>query len=201
MVRRLRLRRSTRIRRRRTKPGNNGYLERSGALPVHLWLAPAEGGEAKRLTSGKWSLPNFYAPGPPPSPISFTPDGGSLVFVKADSPLTGETDSSRVQILDIATGALRPLTQGPSMELAPVLSPDGSRVAYMSSRDGKPRNEDSAFVVPIGGGAKKDVAYDLDRAIGGAAWLPDNQSLALMGTDGTRSCLWLQPIGGQAKKA
>src|SRR5262249_34130666 len=35
--------------------GNNGYLVASAPRPAHLWLVPAAGGEARRLTSGSWS--------------------------------------------------------------------------------------------------------------------------------------------------
>jgi dipeptidyl aminopeptidase/acylaminoacyl peptidase len=180
--------------------GNNGYLERSRALPVHLWLVQASSGELKRLTSGTWSLPNHFAPAGPPSQIGFTPDGRSLVFVKADSPLSGDTDSSRLEVLDVATGAIRPITQAASEESDPVLSPDGSRVAYVFSRDGKARNEETVYIAPVAGGAGTDAAYSLDRSIASAAWMPDGQSLLLAGNDGTHSSVWLQPIGGKTQK-
>jgi dipeptidyl aminopeptidase/acylaminoacyl peptidase len=179
--------------------GNNGYLERSRALPVHLWLAEAVGGEAKRLTSGNWSLPNHFAPAGPPSQIGFTPDGRWLVFVKADSPLSGDTDSSRIHALNVATGAIRSITQATTEEADPVLSPDGARIAYLSSRDGKARNEHALYIAPVAGGTGTDVAYALDRSISSAAWMPDGQSLLMAGNDGTHSSLWLQPIGGTAK--
>jgi len=46
--------------------GNNSYLERAAARPVHLWTVTV-GGQAKRLTSGSWSLPVRMAPSGPPS--------------------------------------------------------------------------------------------------------------------------------------
>ena len=90
--------------------GNNSYLERTAAAPVHLWTVPARGGEAKRLTSGTWSLPVHAAPAGPPSEIAYLPDGKSIVFVTAASPITGESESSRLEIIDVATGAMHSLT-------------------------------------------------------------------------------------------
>jgi dipeptidyl aminopeptidase/acylaminoacyl peptidase len=72
-------------------------------------------------------------------------------------------------------------------------------VAYVFSRDGKARNEDTVYVAPVAGGAGTDAAYSLDRSIASAAWMPDGQSLLLAGNDGTHSSVWLQPIGGQAQ--
>ena len=51
--------------------GDGSFLDKEKALPTHLWLIPATGGEAKRLTSGSWTLPVAVPPGPPASPIAF----------------------------------------------------------------------------------------------------------------------------------
>jgi dipeptidyl aminopeptidase/acylaminoacyl peptidase len=178
--------------------GNNDYLERSRAVPTHLWLVGADGGEAKRLTAGAWSLPHHFAPSGPPSQIWFTKDGTKLIFVKADSPISGDNDSSRLEVVDIATGALHALTGAAAPEDDPVLSPDGTKVAYSFPRDGKRRNLDSVYVAPVSGGAGKDAAYGLDRGVGGAAWLPDSETLLVTGNEGTKVGLWKQPIGGKA---
>lgn len=180
--------------------GNNDYLERSRGLPVHLWLASTTDGSAKRLTSGSWSLPSHFAPAGPPSQIGFTPDGRQIVFVKADSPITGDTRSSRITLLDIATGSTRGLTSANLQESDPILSPDGARVAYAFPRDGKLRNETALYIAPVAGGPGTDAAYALDKEITGAAWMPDGRSLLLASIDGTRGALWMQTIGGQATR-
>jgi WD40 repeat protein len=77
--------------------GNNSYLERAAARPVHLWTVTTSG-EAKQLTSGSWSLPVHMAPSGPPSQIAYTADGRSIVFVRAESPITGESDTARLQM-------------------------------------------------------------------------------------------------------
>lgn len=177
--------------------GNNSLLERSRALPVHLWMASAAGGEAKRLTSGSWSLPNLLSTALPQ--MRFTPDGTRIIFVKADSPLTGDGAASRVQVLEIASGAMRDLT-GKSDEWGVTLSPDGMRIAYRTLRDRKVRNETAVYVTSINGGEGADAAYALDRSISGAEWMPDSRSLLLAFTDDTRALYAVQPIGGAAKR-
>ncbi len=180
--------------------GNNNYLEKSRPLPVHLWMVPSAGGDAKRLTSGSWSLPNHFAPAGPPSQIWFTPDGRQLLFVKADSPISGDNDTSRLQSLDVASGAIRAITSAKEEESNPVLSPDGTRVAYQYPRDGKRRNETAVYVVPTVGGAGADAAYALDRDVASAAWMPDGRSLLVASNDETHVSYWVQPVDGAAKR-
>ncbi len=189
--------------------GNNSYLERTAAMPVHIWTitaagGPVTGGSAKRLTSGAWSLPVTAAPAGPPPEISYTPDGKSIVFVRAESPITGEGESSRLELLDVATGATHPLTKASIAEGAPRLSPDGTQVAYSFPRDGKRRNEESVYVVPANGaagaGLGKDVTYALDHALSAAGWMPDGKALLVSGPETTKTGMWLQPLEGPAKR-
>ncbi len=180
--------------------GNNDYLARTRPVSTHLWLISIEDGNAKRLTQGSWSLPHHLAPAGPPSQIAFTPDGHSLVFVRADSPLTGDTESSRIQVLDLASGMAHALTAASVPETGPLLSPDGAKVAYTSARDSKRHNEQAVYVAPLAGGAGGDAAYALDRGLGLAAWMPDGRSLLITGSDGTHSAMWLQLLGGSASR-
>ena len=179
--------------------GNNSYLERAAARPVHLWTVTV-GGEAKRLTSGSWSLPVHMAPSGPPSQIAYTADGRGIVFVRAESPITGDSDTARLQVVDAATGAMRAVTKSAVAEGNPVLSPDGTMVAYGSARDGKRENEETVYVAPVAGGAGRDVAFALDRGIAGAAWMPDGKALLLSANDGTKVAYWVQPLDGAAKR-
>ena len=184
--------------------GNNDYLERARVLPTHLWTVDAMDGTAKRLTQGTWSLPNHFAPAGPPSQLEWTPDGRSLIFVKADSPITGDAETSRLEILDVTTGSMHDLTQPGVAAGNPVLSPDGSRLAYSYPRGGERRNEEAVYVMPLipnqAGGTGTDAAFALDHAVGGAAWLPDGKGLVLSGTDGTKNVFWRQPLGGEARR-
>ena len=185
--------------------GNNGFLERTRPQPVHLWMIECKAGEckdgaAKRLTQGAWSLPVHFAPSGPPSQLRFTPDGKSIVFVRAESPLSGDDDTSRIELVDVATGQMHQVTSSAIEEEDPVLSPDGTLVAYSSPRDGSRGNQVSVFVARVSGGSGKDAVYALDRNIGAAEWMPDGRALLVDGNDGTSAALWLQPLSGLAKR-
>jgi len=180
--------------------GDNGYLETKAPAPSHIWLVAADGGKARRLTSGAWTLPKVLPPSSPSSPLSWSPDGNSIVFTKQDDPHSGDSDLRTVQILNVATGEIRKLTAHEKLEGFGVFSPDGGRIAYWFPRDGSRANENEIFVTSVTGGDGQDATRAIDRNILRAIWMPDGKSLLVGGHDGTQVGLWMQPIGGAAKK-
>jgi len=180
--------------------GDTDYLETAAAMPSHVWLVPADGGAAKRLTSGSWSLPIVFPPSPPSSPLSWSPDGKSIVITRQETAEPGDGDEATLRILDAATGQTRKLTTHEKFEGAGLYSPDGSQIAYWYSRDGDLNNENEIYVAPASGGDGTDVTRAIDRDVERAIWMPDGKSLLVGGHDGTGVSLWLQPLDGQARK-
>ncbi len=180
--------------------GDNDYLTTEAPQPSHIWLFSADGGRAKRLTSGAWSLPKSAPPSPPASPISWSPDGKSLLFTRQEHPQQGDADLTTLQVLDVETGEIRKLTKHEKFESFGVFSPDGSRVAYWYPRDGDPNNENEIFVTRAAGGDGTDTTRDIDHDLVRVMWMPDGNSLLVGGNDGTQVSMWLQPLGGAAKK-
>lgn len=180
--------------------GDNGYLETKAPAPSHIWLVAADGGRPRRLTSGSWTLPKVLPPSSPSSPISWSPDGKLLTFTKQDDPHSGVSDRRTVQILSVDTGQMRKLTGHEKYEGFGLFSPDGSQVAYWYPRDGDRANENEILVTAASGGDEQDVTRAIDRNILRAIWMPDGKSLLVGGHDGTQVALWLQSLGGVAKK-
>ena len=79
----------------------SSYLATETPRPVHAWLAPLDGNPAKRLTSGAWTLPAPYPPGPAPPAPSFSADGKTLAFVRINSVHSGERGESTIHLLDV----------------------------------------------------------------------------------------------------
>lgn len=180
--------------------GDTDFLETAAAQSSHVWLVSADGGAAKRITSGTWSLPIVFPPSPPSSPLSWSPDGKSLLITRQETAEPGDGDMTTLQMLDVDSGKMRKLTSHTHLESAGVLSPDGSQVAYWYNKDGDANNQVEIFVAPASGGDGVDVTRGIDRDIQRAIWMPDGKSLLVGGHDGTGTSLWLVTLDGNARK-
>jgi dipeptidyl aminopeptidase/acylaminoacyl peptidase len=176
--------------------GLNDYLAKAAAPVYHIWLAPAAGGAATRLTSGSWSLPVSEMS----AALSWSPDGKTLLFTRVPESSFGAFDQSRVQVLDVESGEIAPLTSDDQFSTRATRSPDGSRVAFWRPRDGDFNNENEILVMSAAGGAATDVTRAIDRDILHAFWMPDGKSLLVGGMDRTRVSLWIQPLDGPARR-
>ena len=181
--------------------GHNDFLVTTAQMPSHLWITPTDGiGRAKRLTSGSWTLPKSMPPSSPSSPVNWSPDGNSLVFVKVATPYTGDSDQSSIQVIDVETGAMRALTGRVKSESQPVISPDGKWVSYWYPREGHSKNVNEIQVAAFAGGEGRSVTAAIDRNVMRAIWTADSKSLIVSANDGTGVSIWNQPVEGAAKK-
>jgi dipeptidyl aminopeptidase/acylaminoacyl peptidase len=179
--------------------GDNDYLATQTQMPSHLWLVPAEGGAARRLTSGSWSLPKAAPPSSPASPLSWSPDGKSILIVQQATPNWGDTDQSVIAAVDVSSGQIRKLTTHKAFEGYPIYSPDGASIAYWYPRDGDPNNGNELFVLQ-GHAEGIDLTRQLDRNIVRAIWSQRGDSLLVAAHDGVRVGLWYQPRKGAARR-
>ena len=184
------------------KVGAQDLFLREALQPQHIWLVSVSGGTVRRLTSGAWSVEWVLPPGSPPSGLSWSPDGRTIAFAQVPSMESGKLDSVRVQLLDVASGTLRPLTSAPRFENNPVFSPNGKSVVYWYPRDGRGdlTNENEVWIAPVSGGTPRSLTRALDRNLFGAQYMPDGRSLLVAGNDRTSVGAWLQPLDGPARR-
>lgn len=124
--------------------------KRGGAKAIQkLCHAPAEGGEAKDLTSSWAAAP------------SFSPDGSRIVYVAKD-PEGGD----QVWVMNADGSSPRMLTSDGRNTL-PRWSLDGTRLAYVSDGPGNPE----VLVMPVDGGKAVNVSKDPARD-GFPSWQP-----------------------------
>ena len=180
--------------------GNNDFLVATAQLPSHLWVVETDGtgGKARRLTSGSWTLPKSMPPSSPSSPVNWTPDGKSIVFVKVATPYTGDADQSSIQLIDVDGRAMRALTGRVKNESQPSISPDGKWISYWYPRRGDPRNVNEIQVAPITGGEGRGITGAIDRNVMRAMWMRDSKAVVVSANDGTGVSLWMQPLEGAA---
>ena len=108
---------------------DNGYR--------HIFVVPASGGTPRQLTSGDFDH----------SGSDWTPDGRRILF----SGLRGENAEyqwreSEIYAVDVADGAIRPLTKAPDNLTIP---PDQKRVAYTGTTDHGHRVDSKIYLMNI----------------------------------------------------
>jgi dipeptidyl aminopeptidase/acylaminoacyl peptidase len=163
--------------------------------PTHVWMVPAAGGDAKRLTSGDWTLPVTRPPGAPSSMLTWTPDGTAIVFTRSGAGGRGGEGggggTGGLQTVAIGTGEIAPLKLNGTH---PQYSPAGDQIAFLNN---------GATIAPAAGGQLRNLTQAIDRGIARALWMPDGRSLVVGGNDTERVSLWQQPVDsteGPAKK-
>ena len=88
-----------------------GYLEDGF---THLFVVPADGGTARQLTTGKWSVGSGELRGG--AAIDWTPDSKSIVFDGNRSPDADmQYETSQIYVADAASGAIRELVTKPAL--------------------------------------------------------------------------------------
>jgi dipeptidyl aminopeptidase/acylaminoacyl peptidase len=162
--------------------GNTPITTRKAPAPVHLFVAElAPGSKARQLTHGEGSV----ASGEAQSTISWSPNGATIAFVLAPNAVLNDADRAHVDLVDVASGKLSRLTTHAGYESNPLLSPDGTRVAYLHSEGDNQITLTEAWVTTPGGGNGTPVSRPYDRAVHDVAWMPDSRALLFTAHDGT----------------
>ena len=182
--------------------GEQDIFLKSAIRSQHIWLQTLDTTAARRLTGGAWTLEMVLPPGSPPSRIAWSPDGKRIAFARIPTPQTGHFDSVSVQVMDVATGAIRSLSGAERFQNNPEWSPDGKSLLYVYPRDGRGDVNwvNEIYVSPASGGAGRSLTRALDRQMYGAKWMPDGKSILVAANDRTSVGLWLQPLAGAARR-
>jgi dipeptidyl aminopeptidase/acylaminoacyl peptidase len=176
--------------------GDNDYTATSLTPSDHLWIVPAWGGRARRLTSGAWTIAPTDPGGIFSPQIAWTRDGSFITFTRVENTFTGDDERSTLWQVDVANAALHKLTAHAELELAPAYSPDGSRLAYWYPLRGDFNSENTLRV--LAAHRDRDLAPAFDRNVAGSLWLPNGPSLLVCATDRTRTLAWRVDLGGRA---
>ncbi len=101
-----------------------------------------------------------------------SPDGTLVAYARTDVDLAAGTRRSNLWLVPVAGGEPRRLTSHPKSDSGPRFSPDGKRLAFVSTRDGGPQ----VFVMELGGGEARKVT-SLVTDVEAFQWLDDRSLL------------------------
>jgi len=116
-----------------------------------------------------------------------SPDGSRIAVQGAD----GEND---VWTYDLVRGSLTRLSFDPGEDETPVWSPDGTWVAWVTQRSGRPRQ---VLRRRADGSGEEQVVWSTDRHAHLHDWSPDGtQLLATQDAESTSRDVWIVPVAG-----
>lgn len=129
--------------------------DRGGRVSPDLYTMKADGSDVQRLTTDF----SNWAP-------QYSPDGRQIAFQM----------NRDVQILDLATHAVRRLTFDPNNGMGPTWSPDGKRIAFVTTRNGPAE----VFTMNVDGSDQKVAVSMADGNAIDPRWSPDGSRIAFV---------------------
>ncbi|HEX4936511.1 MAG TPA: S9 family peptidase [Gemmatimonadaceae bacterium] len=169
---------------------------------VHLFVVPADGGTARQLTKGDWNAGARFDGQPGSVGWSWTPDGASIVF---DGLMSAESDKnyrdSDINVVDVATGAMRKITSQRGTWSNPEVSPNGEWIAF----SGFAYTEDTyhtseLYLMKRDGSGMKKISGTLDRDVGEITWAGDNSGVYINVQDRGSAHLYFVSVTGAVKQ-
>jgi dipeptidyl aminopeptidase/acylaminoacyl peptidase len=172
--------------------------QRDGSGPVpkgysHIYVIDAKlGGTPRKITSGDYSH----------SGPAWSANGKTIYFSAVRKPEPEyEFGDSEIYAVDLKTLEIKALTDREGPDRGPVVSPDGSWIAYTGNDDKKFTSHlASLYLMESGGGGKKMLAGGLPNSPSGLLWARDGKGLYYQMAEKGVSNLYYVSVGGKIKK-
>ena len=144
-----------------------GYLKPGSD---HIFVVSADGGAPRQVTFGKFD---------DAGPLAWSNDGRTIFFgSNRRKDWEREPNDSEIYAVDMTSGTLTQVTKRYGPDAAPVLSPDGTRIAYLGFDDTHRSFQNTQlYVMNRDGSGSRPLTAGLDKSIDGAVWAKDGRSL------------------------
>src|SRR5437588_506220 len=135
-------------------------------FPASLFPFPSLAAQKRALTFDDFIA--MKAVGDP----QLSPNGKWVAYTLTEYSLKDNRGTGRIWLAELGTGQTRRLTEGPGSDRQPRWSPDGTTLAFVSTRQNGPQ----LWVLPIAGGEARRVT-NLADGVSDPLWLPDGKGL------------------------
>jgi dipeptidyl aminopeptidase/acylaminoacyl peptidase len=166
---------------------------------VQLYVTSAEPGvddEPRRLTDGDYSIGASFGGG---AGFDWSPDGSSIVFGHVPRPKVDDWTEADLSVVDVATGAVRPLATAGAAESGARYSPDGQWIAFTASDDPPTwAFTRRVYVIAAEGGTPRALSNTHDEQPGIIGWSGDGRSVLVSETYRTVGRVSAVPVDGGA---
>lgn len=180
----------------RVKKKDDGYFAEHKLTYTHVWVYDIARKKKTRLTTE-----DFDHQGP-----QWSPDGRWIAFTMTRNNATVRdpnfTNNSDIYIVPADSGAIRQLTRDGGPDRAPTFSPDGRRIAYLSSdRENSSADQMDVKVIPFDGGTPVNLTADYDFSVSDVEWSKDGRFIYFSAAEGLTQKLYKVPAAGGAPVA
>jgi dipeptidyl aminopeptidase/acylaminoacyl peptidase len=145
----------------------------------HIFVVPAGGGTARQLTFGNYDDVQPFGRGG--GSLEWTPDSRTILFSAVrteDAEYQLALRESDIYVVDVTGGDVRQLTRRKGPDSRPIVSPDGSKVAYVGYDWSTDTWTDSKiYVMNLDGSNGRLVSAEWDRSPGELFWTSDGSAL------------------------
>ena len=158
---------------------------------TQLFWVPADGGAPTQLTFGETNAGG---------PISWTPDSRSVLFAtNLTKDWERDPNESEIYRVSIDGGAPVALTNHDGPDFAPVASPNGRMIAYLSSDErGLFYNAARLRVMNVDGSGVRSIG-GVDEGIDAIAWAPDSSALYVTYPQGGKNRVTRVSLNGSTR--
>jgi dipeptidyl aminopeptidase/acylaminoacyl peptidase len=175
-----------------TIPGRNNVPRN------RLWLVNAADGAFKPLTPPDISVGGYEQWFP--DTFSFSPDGKSIAFGKRPHANAGGHLDSEIAIVSTESGELKTLTDRPGMDGYPQYSPDGRRIAFLTTERRNWVTRSHIYLLNPDTGAAEKITPGVDRKIRDYAWSHDGRKIYFILDDGVTKPVYELDVAAREAK-
>ena len=161
----------------------------------HLFVVDVETGEARDVTPGPYPVPPRSLGGAPDYAVS--PDGSEICFVSLRDDAQALSTNLNLWVIPVEGGEPRRVSPWEGMNVHPVYSPDGGRIAYCGARRaGYEADRLELLILDRASGKVSEVAPGFAESTSAPTWSSDGSALYFGAEDKGRRRVYRVPAGG-----